>query len=374
MADFKLDPTRTYLLCRPRGGFNDAMVQIEKCRLYAIKYNRVLIIDTTCSGIRIPFDDVFTAQENFGCEVLGWNFEMIPAFDAAKFVYPPEIRHRISTYGTKWIPQYAYFADAETGRELNFDAAIDHSEQVIVYEQAGGGPASFAALDRLTLAPKIAQLVLNNLHHLNANFDAVHIRHSDYKTDFATFLTRLRSVLRGRPVLICSDSADAISAASEILHPTTTLLSVTKTPDLGGAPLHGANELDDTEALIDLLSDLFAMALSRRLFFTSLSAGHTDDLRISGFSLLAFILNKNPDTAKRLFAAGDSTEIDRLFANPMRDFSVIRWFHLMNYFRWNRRVIVKALSRNRSAKRQSAPPERVGARYVGNTPNTAPLK
>ncbi|MCG3267383.1 hypothetical protein [Yoonia sp. I 8.24] len=372
MADFKLDLNRTYLLCRPRGGFNDVMVQIEKCRLYAIKFNRVLIIDTTRSGMKLPFQDVFTAQDSFGCEVLGWTSEMIPAFDEATSVYPSEICHRVSSYATNWVPQHKYFVDTETGRELNFDAAIDHSEQVIVYEQAGGGPASFAALDRLSFVPKFARLITNNLRHLNANFDAVHIRHSDYKTDFATFLTRLRPVLRGRQVLICSDSADAISSASKILHPTTTLLSVTETPDLGGVPLHSTDELDATEALVDLLSDLIALSLSRRLFFTSLSGGHTDDLRISGFSLLAFILNKNPDTVRRLLAAGDPAEIDWQFAKATRDSSVTRRFHLINYFRWNRRVITQAYSRNRRAKRQSAPPEQVGARYVGNTSNTAP--
>jgi hypothetical protein len=374
MDNFKLNPNRTYLLCRPRGGFNDAMVQIEKCRLYAIKYNRILVVDTTRSGIKLPFQDVFTAQENFGCEVLGWTPEMISAFDEFTSVYPPEVCHRVSTYGTKWVSQYKYYVDAETGRELNFDAAIDHKAQLIVYEQAGGGPASFAALDRLSLVPKIVQLVLNNLQHLNADFDAVHIRHSDYKTDFAAFLTRLRSVLRARPVLICSDSADAISSAAKILHPTTKLLSVTETPDLGGVTLHGANELDATEALVDLLSDLFALSLSRRLFFTSLSGGHTDDLRVSGFSLLAFILNKNPNTVRRLLAAGDSTVVDRLLADATPDFNAIRRFHLLNYFRWNKPVILQAFSRNRRAKRQSAPPEKVGARYVGNTESAAPLK
>ncbi|SFR34925.1 hypothetical protein SAMN04488005_0731 [Yoonia tamlensis] len=366
MADFICDPRKTYLLCRPRGGFNDAMVQIEKCRLYAIKYNRVLLIDTTRSGIRMPFQDVFTPQEHFGCEVLGWTDGMIPAFDALTSVYPREICHRISSYETEWVPQHAYYVDTLTGCELNFDAAQDHSEQLIVYEQAGGGPASFAALDRLCLVPQIARLIVDNLRSLSADFDAIHIRHSDYKTDFATFLTRLRSVLRGRSVLICSDSAQAISAAAEILHPTTTVFGVTQTPDLGGVPLHNAATLDRTEALVDLLSDLFALALSRRLFFTAVNEDQTDDLRISGFSLLAFILNKNPDTVKRLLAAADPSDADRLFARTRPAHGPVQWLRFAHYLHWNRHVVTQAHSRNRRARRQSVPPERIGARYVGN--------
>ncbi|MEO1399506.1 MAG: hypothetical protein AAFU56_11660, partial [Pseudomonadota bacterium] len=68
----QIDPEKRYFLSRPRGGFNDSMVQIEKSRLYAEKFNRVLVLDTSRSGLREQLDTLFTVPDNFGCEVLLW--------------------------------------------------------------------------------------------------------------------------------------------------------------------------------------------------------------------------------------------------------------------------------------------------------------
>ena len=55
----QLDPGKRYLLSRPRGGFNDAMVQLEKSAMYAEKYGRVLLLDMSRSGLRAQIDDIF---------------------------------------------------------------------------------------------------------------------------------------------------------------------------------------------------------------------------------------------------------------------------------------------------------------------------
>ena len=53
-----------YLLCRPRGGFNDTLSQIFLCMQYAKKTNRKLIIDTTRSGLHDNFSSYFKTVTN----------------------------------------------------------------------------------------------------------------------------------------------------------------------------------------------------------------------------------------------------------------------------------------------------------------------
>ena len=35
-----------YVLCRPIGGLIDSFMEIQKCYIYCLKYNRILLIDT----------------------------------------------------------------------------------------------------------------------------------------------------------------------------------------------------------------------------------------------------------------------------------------------------------------------------------------
>lgn len=56
-----------YLLCRPRGGINDTLNQIELCWRYARSYNRILVVDTeylVSSGICISFSELFETHKN----------------------------------------------------------------------------------------------------------------------------------------------------------------------------------------------------------------------------------------------------------------------------------------------------------------------
>ncbi len=65
-----------FLVCRPRGGFNDTLTQIEKTRRYAIEYGRTLVLDTTRSGLGCRLDRLFHVRDTFGCKVLVWTEEL----------------------------------------------------------------------------------------------------------------------------------------------------------------------------------------------------------------------------------------------------------------------------------------------------------
>jgi len=236
--------------------------------------------------------------------------------------------------------------DQDTGCQINFDHRKDHSAQVLVYEQMGGGYASLEALKRIALQPHVAKMIVTRLQALKAGYEAVHIRHSDYKTDFEAFLTRLRPLLRGQNVLICSDSAEAKGSAAGVLDPSTTVFSVSDTPDTGCVPLHGNRDSDRFSDNVDLLTDLLALSLARKLYFTRLAGQHVSKNKCSGFSRLADLLARHPQTIRQLLSSTDTTSIEPLLARkyPWR-VSPFRWFHQLGYYRWNYRAAKLAIRR-----------------------------
>lgn len=358
-----LDEGSRYLLSRPRGGFNDAMVQVEKSILYAIKYDRVLVLDTSRSGFREQFDAIFDFTSDFAGKVIPWDPSMAEAFDSEASVHPAELRHRISTYETTWHTDKNYYSDTQSGCAINFDHSRDYNQKVLVYEQAGSGYASFYALKRLVLRPDVANEIATRLSKLGSGFDAVHIRHTDYETDFEAFLRKLRPVLRGRRVVICSDNLEAKHAATSILHPSTTTLSVGDVPDIGGAPLHSTDGIDYHSANIDLLSDLIAMSLADNFYFTRLSGGNGNGVKYSGFSLLAELLGRDPQTVSQLLSAADPKVVGSLFERPSASFNLMRFLHVLDCYRWNFRAKRKAFKRNRRAVKRRLTPEKIRPNY-----------
>jgi len=355
----QLDPNKRYLLSRPCGGLNDILVQIEKSRLYAQKYGRVLLLDASRSGLHAQLDTMFTTDEDFGCEIVHWNDDMITAFDSAESVLPHELRHRISSYVVAYDNSVKMRRDTETKVPILFNAAHDHAEQVLVYEQSGGGFVSFQLLKRLKLRPELAETILRRIEALGSNYDAVHIRHSDYRTKFAKFLKRLRPALKRRRVLMCSDSVKAKDAASRILHSSTEVLSVSDIPDTNGKALHRAKGLDVHENNIDLLSDLFALSAADSLFFSRLNQKEGSKVTVSGFSLLANMLHCNRGVVKNLFSSLDPKRIDRVLDREPRKSSLLRRLRLLDVYRWNFEAKRKAASRNRSALVGVFEPERL---------------
>lgn len=299
----QLDPDKRYVLSRPRGGLNDMLVQLEKTYVYAEQYGRVLIVDTTNSGLREPLDALFEFVENPKIEILIYNDEIAAACDLVDDIQPVEVKHRVSHYRVKWIRKLKRHVDVDTMTPLTFEMATDHPEQLLIHEQPGGGTASLRALTRVRLRPDVARQIMGRLRPLGHGYDAIHIRHSDHKTKFARFLMFLRPVLHNRRVLVCSDSHDAIAAAKKILHPSTQVISVSDIPDTGGVPLHSDNTVDVHQTNIDLLCDLLAMALADRLFFTKVSKRFGSRIRYSGFSLLGEMLRRNPAVVADLMGA-----------------------------------------------------------------------
>ncbi|WP_333713286.1 hypothetical protein [Yoonia sp.] len=295
-----IDPDRRYLVVRAYAGFNDMLVQMEHCFAYAEAHGRDIILDTSHSGIKMQFDALFLMPEVSGIKVHIWTEAIGAELDALDSVYPPVARHKMSSIRGAWNSKLLAKCDAETGALLCFDFERDYRAQVLFFAQAGGGIISFRALRRMRLRPEIAQQIVARLKPLGVGYDAIHIRHTDYRSPYIRFLISLWPFVHGRKVLICSDNAAVKAAARLILPRSATVLSISDIPDLGGKPLHGPAHGDAFSANLDMLSDLFALALSDMLFLTLAKGASRRKPYWSGFSVLAFMLQQDRELVRQL--------------------------------------------------------------------------
>jgi len=342
----QLHTNKRYLLSRPRGGLNDVLVQLEKSRRYASQYERTLIMDTSRSGLRCDFNDLFIVGDDFGCEVVNFSDQISAELDKSVSIKPANLINRTSHYQTEWDKNDVQYRDPKTGTFINFDHRCDHPEQILVYEQAGGGLEGLSFLRHVAFSPDIANIIANRLLPLGTDYDAIHVRHTDYQTDYEQLFRQSKNLFKNRQLLLCSDNKQVKDSALSYFDTTTKLLSVSEIPDIDGEALHFSDQVDAKQTNIDLLCDLIAMSRARRFLFTKLYHTETKRPRFSGFAVLAESLRREPETIRSLLKYADAKVLEKLFLTNNRS-TVLkfapsrimagfqRWFFKLDLWRWN---------------------------------------
>lgn len=329
-----------FIVCIPRGcGFNDVLCQISEAYAFASKTNRKLVIDTRLSGLADGFSNyVISKDPSIEIELSNYRLTQLNSLSC----YPNELEgkidllyHTFLAVESKKSSVWRYFNTLNNFSKLiayllkptfhylkfnridfffnylkirkktlciDLDDYLDNSADVIVNFRSGGGLASHKSIDLFKLRPEISLEVEKRLKHLGEDYDAIHIRHTDYQTDFESFLVNIRDELKGRKVLLCTDNKSIIKYTTRILEDSiiidnsnnnTTELSSTK-----AKPLHFQWNLPlivRRENNIKMLADLVGLARSSRLFFPKIIRwGNNPHSGISGFSTLAEGLHNDP--------------------------------------------------------------------------------
>ncbi|MDR1450724.1 MAG: hypothetical protein LBI57_00075 [Helicobacteraceae bacterium] len=148
------------------------------------------------------------------------------------------------------------------------------------------------------LRPDVRIYIKNTIDKLGT-YDAVHIRHSDYKTDYKSFLSEVAD-LSSDKIALCTDSCEVQRYAKETF--SDRFICVNEIPDVGGKTLHGNKELDRYKTNLAALTDLFVLGAAKKLYTTYIDSGYdkSKGRRQSGFSKLAIELNKRPKLIERI--------------------------------------------------------------------------
>lgn len=275
------------LLVVPRGGLNDILCQLSRCYIYAHKENRNLLIDTKPSGIGLSLDVVFkrknwapiffTDYKNFLLHSNGEIFPKVPieVDGSIQFEYSGQLKN----YVTKHSAQI-----------FTFNHNKSYDENTLIHLQCGGGDFGHLWFQLVEFQSNFLDDLKSKFSLLPEEYDAVHVRNTDMKTDFVKFFSEIKDDVRGKKLLVCSDNHDVITYAKLNL-PAEEIITISNIPQNGETRLHENNDYNQDELysnLVNSFADLIALAFSKNLHLTKNVNGG-----ISGFSVLASNLFKN---------------------------------------------------------------------------------
>jgi tetratricopeptide (TPR) repeat protein len=291
----------SFLLCRPHGGLNDTFCQIEKCWRYAEQVGRTLIVDTRKSCLFGEFSEFFTPAN--ACIKVETNTTKIDIAINSLDCYPPlingpQLNELLDPHRTIYSEKHRNLVDRVSGALLTFDFGKDYSESILVHEQFGGGDLSFGLLERIAISESIRSIVLDRVARLGKDYVAIHVRNTDYQTNYESLFNTIYPEVAGKSVLICSDDAEVIAKAKDFFN-ASEVLNASEIPHTNQLPLHDKltmkSDEDRKTSAISSIVDLCALGLSGKLYFTNVTAGHP-----SGFSSLAKHLHDNKHLVLKL--------------------------------------------------------------------------
>jgi hypothetical protein len=289
----KEEPPKVYkkiVFCRPKGGLNDMLVQIQKCRNYALAHNRELYIDGLKGGFLDNFSNYFIAPEGVYFE----GFDNFVRYDFT--IYPACLENNILNYKSSWSNEKRQMIHAATSESITFDFSKHYEEDILVHERGGGGFGA-KTFEWLRLNEKIRVHIVRLIEKLE-EYDAIHVRNTDYKTDYKTFFEEIKDKL-GNKIVICTDDLECQLYAKSFFGDK--LCIVTEIPDTKGAPLHMNKNLDRYCTNLNALIDLFILVNGKNLYFSTILLRKENTFKgVSGFSILAKALHERQDLVKKI--------------------------------------------------------------------------
>lgn len=300
-----------YVLCRPEGGLNDALCQIEACWTYAKSHQRTLVLDFSHNVFLQAFFELLQPCDPEIPVIYRPDFEFLRYLDGLTS-FPPEIAGRLTDYewvsGDKENPNSRI--DIHSGVRIEFDLTESYDEAVLVHHKSGGGKASFRALGRLVPKPSTYKLFDPYLDLANKGFHVAHVRNSDYRTDYVRFLRRIsKRATPGTPILVLSDSNEVLSFV-ERRGSGLEFLTLGHHGGHTGTPLHlDSKNLAKTEVVSRaqrLLVELWLVGWARRLYISFLKSRRLiPKPRLSGLSdLFAYAVTHRDELDFWIFPGG----------------------------------------------------------------------
>ena len=292
----KLNSKSKFVYCKPLGGLNDSLCQINKCLVYCLMSKRILVINAVNSGQLQRLEDYFQVHPSARDSIV--ITDSIKTLTSSSSLFPGDLSEDVDELIPVFDLQTTIHVDRVTRVPTQFDLyEYEYPHDVLFHSQCGGG-AGWSALERFRLTESALAAVEQRLRDLPKRYHALHIRDSDYSADLEAFLERVFPILnRDRlPCLICTDNPNTAARVKRELAGIETLSIFRFPPGIEpGQSLHYSPHARGWDYDIGMIADLIAMARSRQLMICPLKQGG-----LSGFGLLARDLQSRPHVLSRL--------------------------------------------------------------------------
>lgn len=291
------------LLCRPQGGLNDMLCQIEKCCAYGEAHDRTTIIDTNYDHSPFFRDTFANYFDSLQARVI-LDRAKAPALAKRLTTAPPCVQGRLDAYRFHFDQQADNFVEDQSGEPITFDFGEDHRELLLVHNACGGGRESVAALGRFRLKAEIADRLVERIEAMNGDYVAVQIRNTDYQSNDRDLVARLnKRIVSGgcERLFVATDNAQSLAFVRETW-PQLQVFSFSVLPERQQGSLHRYRgdessaqiRANNTDAILDLLTLAFASVL------VLIPLAPDQRVEYSGFGLLAKDLRERSDVLERL--------------------------------------------------------------------------
>ena len=289
-----------YLLCIPLGGLNDTLEQINRCIEYAQRYHRIIFIDTRASGLMGEFNYYFDFINLSDIKIISSTNKIKYDYFNKLLVIPSVLFGNIDNMKISWNKDIQKLCAKDTNIPITFDFDLDYDELLLVHRQDGGGNGHRNLLKHLRFSKEISQEININLKHFPCDYSAIHVRNTDYKSDYLNYFQSIKISLDGKNIFIASDDEKVIEF-SKYFFDRSKIFTLHRKKNLNGKPLHlrenYSTQVERLAAVTEALIDLILLANSDKLFYPLISKGFH-----SGFSRIAQHLNNNKILLKQLLS------------------------------------------------------------------------
>lgn len=278
------------------------LCQIGKCAIYAEKHQRQLVIDTFNTAFRDDFSRYFTPINHGRITMANQALlEHLGVLDVA----PACLSGRVNAYPSLYTAERKHFITADTLETISFDFRQAYQEPLLVHHNCGGGLHSIDALQRLRLTRPMIDAFRARLATLGGPYAAIHVRHTDYQSDYIKFFNHLAGRIPQDRIVICTDSLEVLEYGKRFFRKPVSHFSIL--PDQH-TPLHSNPHLNKQQVNSDSILDLLMLGRANTLFITTISNGaRHNGTRYSGYSRLAAALNRNQPVIDSLLSAPGQT-------------------------------------------------------------------
>jgi hypothetical protein len=286
-----IKPQQRILLCRPQGGLTDILSQIGKCCRYAAMFRRKVFVETDFSGTLYFRDDFAHYFMSHDRDLVLSSRTIAPFFDDLDAV-PAAFNGRINSYQAAYNSKLGAFTEVDGSEITSFNFNQNYTAPLLLHQAVGGGAVGAAnILRRLSITPMMRNVVEERLAQIIGPYTGIHIRHTDYSTDYRERIIALKSEISG-PIFIATDNRMALNFCREVFGERR-VRSFSNVPDEVGMPIHSNSKLDPRQSNIDAISDLLLLAQAKKYYFFPLLQDTSSTPTFSGFSLLADILHRD---------------------------------------------------------------------------------
>lgn len=244
-----------YILCVPRGGFNDILNQINVCYQYAIKHDRVLLIDCSKNYI-FDFSIFFTLTDS---NIIYDNATISNILESIrtekKSIYPQVLEDVILDYQSEYKDGCMRYRDIAlcTLRNPKNIKQINNYD-LIVHDSSGGGENISEIIDILQIKEGILILIKEYLDRIEKPYLSIHVRNTDIKTDYVNLFKKNKDIIdKYKNIFLSTDSIEVLNFFSNRYNHKN-VFSFTKLRE-DNSPLH--NRINKkTPLFFDALRDL----------------------------------------------------------------------------------------------------------------------